>query len=293
MKQLAMLAVVLGLGFTLGAADAEAARRFGGARSSGMQRQLPPQNTATPMPAPTSPAAATTAAKSQAANSAAAPQKRSWMGPIAGLAAGLGLAALASHFGFGEELASMMMMALLVMAVMMVIGFVMRRRAGTQAASQGMQYAAAGAPQSARPFDMALPASPAPASANVAADFDMEGFLRSAKVLFIRLQAANDTANLADIREFTTPEMFAEVRMEIAERGELEQCTDVLTVDAQLIEHVAEDEREDEREIASVRFSATMREGGDGAVESVDEVWHLVLPKGRHNWCLAGIQQLQ
>ena len=37
-------------------------------------------------------------------------------GPVAGLAAGLGLAALASHFGFGEELASMMMLASLAMA---------------------------------------------------------------------------------------------------------------------------------------------------------------------------------
>ena len=54
--------------------------------------------------------------------------KRSWMGPLAGLAAGLGLAALASHLGFGEELASMLMIGLLVMAVLVVIGLVMRRR---------------------------------------------------------------------------------------------------------------------------------------------------------------------
>ena len=35
------------------------------------------------------------------------------MGPLAGIAAGLGIAALASHLGFGEELASMLMMGLL------------------------------------------------------------------------------------------------------------------------------------------------------------------------------------
>ena len=40
---------------------------------------------------------------------------------LAGLAAGLGLAALASHFGFGEQLANMMMIGLLIMVVMVVM----------------------------------------------------------------------------------------------------------------------------------------------------------------------------
>ena len=67
------------------------------------------------------------------------------MGPLAGIAAGLGLAALASHLGFGDELASMVMMGLLVFAVILAIGFVLRKRAGAQtpigAAPNGMQYA--------------------------------------------------------------------------------------------------------------------------------------------------------
>ena len=63
--------------------------------------------------------------------------------PVAGLAAGLGLAALASHLGFGEGLANFMMIALLAMLAIGVIGFFMRKKAGAQA--QGMQYAGAGA----------------------------------------------------------------------------------------------------------------------------------------------------
>ena len=81
----------------------------------------------------------------RAAHAAAAPAKRSWMGPIAGLAAGLGLAALASHFGFGEELANMMMFALIAFAVMAVIGYFLRKRATHQQASM----AGAGAPYNA------------------------------------------------------------------------------------------------------------------------------------------------
>ncbi|HNM76328.1 MAG TPA: Tim44 domain-containing protein, partial [Accumulibacter sp.] len=117
-----ILAALLVFGLSLGMSDAEAAKRFGGGQSMGMQRQsVAPQKSpaAAPHAAPTAGAAA--------APAAAAP-KRSWMGPLAGLAAGIGLAALASHFGFGEELASIMMFALLAMVVVAVIGFVLRRR---------------------------------------------------------------------------------------------------------------------------------------------------------------------
>src|SRR5688572_18537144 len=118
-KALAVLAVVLTFGLT--AFDADAARRLGGGKSSGMQRQnvtapnTPPRNA----PDQATPAGSTAAAPAAAgATAAAAATKRSWMGPIAGLAAGLGLAALASHLGFGEAFANIMMIALLAMAVL-------------------------------------------------------------------------------------------------------------------------------------------------------------------------------
>lgn len=145
MKMLSMLTAVLafGLTLTLTIGDAEAAsKRLGAGKSSGMQREAV---SADKSPAG-SPAMAASAAKAPTAAAAAAQPKRSWMGPLAGLAAGLGLAALASHFGFGEELASMLMIGLLVVAVMVAIGFVMRRRAAAQqpalAGAGGFQYAA-------------------------------------------------------------------------------------------------------------------------------------------------------
>ena len=137
MKNFVMMAAALVLGFTLQINDAEA-KRIGGGGSTGMQRQsVAPSNTQQAAPRQATPPAA--------AGQPAAQPKRSWMGPLAGLAAGLGLAALASHFGFGEELASFMMMALLAMVVIGVIGFFMRKKAAAQG-NQGMQYAGAGAP---------------------------------------------------------------------------------------------------------------------------------------------------
>ena len=305
MKMLSLMAIALTVALTLVSADADAARRFGGGKSSGMQRQA----TTPPAAAPAStPSSASAAAKSPATAGAATqvPPKRSWMGPLAGLAAGLGLAALASHFGFGEQMASMMMMGLAVMAVVAVIGFIMRRRALAQqpamAGAGGMQYAAAGAQRVAdtakvHDFPMAgtssgaadVAAAVAPA-ANIPADFDVAGFVRNAKVHFIRLQAANDAGNLEDIREFTTPEMFAEAKMNLGERGAGSQETDVVNINAEVID-VAE---ETARYVVSVRFTGLLREEKNGPVEPVDEVWHLVKPReGKGGWLLAGIQQTQ
>ena len=147
MKFLSALALVLSLGLAVGMSDAEA-KRIGGGKSTGMQRQGTTEKapTATPAQTPGTPAAAAAPASASAgATAAAAAPKRSWMGPLAGIAAGLGIAALASHLGFGEELASMLMMGLLAFAVIAVIGFIMRKRAAAQGGQNGMAYAGVGA----------------------------------------------------------------------------------------------------------------------------------------------------
>jgi predicted lipid-binding transport protein (Tim44 family) len=290
MKSFALLSAALLLGMTLVAGDAEA-KRLGGGSSLGMQRQsVTPQKSTTA--APTAPAAGQAAA-------AGAQPKRSWMGPLAGLAAGLGLAALASHLGLGEEFASMLMIGLLVMGAVMVIGAVMRRRAAQHHGGGGMQYAGAGADlPRARPVEPGFSAPLAGGGAaaataargNIPADFDAEGFIRNAKVSFIRLQAANDAGNLEDIREFTTPEMFGEIKMNFDERGKTGQQTDVVTVNGEVLD-VAE---EANRYIVSVRFTGLIREEFNAAAEPFDEVWHMVKPRdGSRGWTLAGIEQVQ
>lgn len=293
MKNFALMAAALVLGFTLTVGDAEAARRLGGGSSSGMQRQsVAPSKTheAAPAQAPHQ-----AAAPAPAPSTPQAQPKRSWMGPLAGLAAGIGLAALASHFGFGEGLANFMMMALLAMVVIGVIGFFLRKKAAAQ--GHGMQYAGAGtdygraAPQQPEFTPAgASAAAPAASAANIPAGFDVDGFVRNAKVNFIRLQAANDAGNLDDIREFTTPEMFGEIKLGISERGAAKQETDVVQLNAEVLDVTSEATRH----IVSVRFTGLIREDKDAAAEPFDEIWHMTKPTdGSRGWTLAGIQQVQ
>jgi predicted lipid-binding transport protein (Tim44 family) len=278
--------------FTLGAVVPEAeARRLGGGGSSGMQRQMAPQQ-----PATTQQSLNRQQTPQPAAAGAATPQ-RSWLGPVAGLAAGLGLAALFSHLGLGEELASLLLIGLLVFAAVMLFRMLSRRNAAARGADR-MQYAAA--MPAAADYTRTTPSAPPAAVAdsggsmqaragNVRADFDADAFVRQAKVHFIRLQAANDEGNLADLREFTSPEMFAELRMQIADRGAGPQRTDVVELDAEVVE-VSE---EDSRYIVSVRFNGLIREEADAAPAPFGEVWHLTRDKrGERGWVVAGIQQI-
>ena len=309
MKSFALLTAALALGLTLATGDADAAKRFGGGKSSGMQRQelsQPKSATATPAPPAQAPTAAAAPNRAQQAGAPAAPQaqpKRSWMGPLAGLAAGIGLAALASHFGFGEELASMMMMGLIAVAVLMLVAFFMRRRAAAQqpalAGAGAMNYNGSAPTQygTNQPAFTATDSSDkapmgdaqAPVSAGtIPADFDAEAFVRNAKVNFIRLQAANDARNLEDIREYTTPELFAEIKMNWMDQGSALQKTDVVSLNAEVVD-VTE---EGARYIVSVRFTGLLREDAHAAPEPIDETWHLTKPRsGSSGWLVAGIQQ--
>jgi predicted lipid-binding transport protein (Tim44 family) len=256
--------------------DAEAAR-FGGGRSFGMQR-------AAPRPAPTRQAAPGTPAKAPTA----APQRGGLLGPIAGLAAGIGLAALFTHLGLGEEMASMVMIMLLVMAALAVFRMLARRNVANAAPpARPMQFAGGGLGGVVPPISE-VSGSSAVVESSVPADFDAPAFLRVAKLNFVRLQAANDARNLDDIREFTTPEMFAEVKLQMDERGPAAQQTDVVQLDAELIEAVTESKQH----VVSVRFSGLLREEADAAATPFDEVWVLTKPvTGERGWVIAGIQQ--
>lgn len=267
---LALFTVFIAL--ALPVADAEA-KRFGGGRSSGMQRDSLPQRQAAPAPS--------------APSGAAAPAgKRSWLGPVAGLAAGLGLAALASHLGLGEEFANILMIALLAMAGLMLFKWLTRRRV----APQGMQYAGQAAGGSVTPFPAAAGAPAAQPQGSLPAGFDAEAFVRQAKLNFIRLQAASDAGNLDDIRDFTSPEMYAEIKLQLAERGSASQRTEVMMLEAEVLEAV----EEPSRLLVSVRFHGLIREEVDAPAADFDEVWHLIRPaSGKGGWVVAGIQQMQ
>ena len=197
--------------------DAEAAR-LGGGRSMGRQSSNVAQRQAAPAPvAPTQ--NATNAARPATALAPAAAAKRPWGAMLGGLAAGVGLAWLAHSMGLGAGMGQfLMMIGLLVLAGMLLWGFIRSRKAANSA-PQGSPFAFqtatatkaspsyrpenVGNDASARPFErsnhMAALDGNAPMIGSALAGaqgwgapagFDSEGFLRAAKNNFITLQSA-------------------------------------------------------------------------------------------------------
>ncbi|SAK43730.1 Tim44-like domain-contain protein [Caballeronia fortuita] len=299
-------------------AETAEAKRMGGGRSMGRQSATATQqHQATPPSQSQSMqqnnATAQRAQPAPAAPAAAQPARNRWLGPIAGLAAGLGIAALLSHFGLGEAfagaMANMIMIALIVLAAVMLFRFIMRKRQGGNTPAYAAAGSAAGSPYGAaarqslnqEPPQMPQqptgfganyiesPATQSVANPNVPAGFDTDAFVRNAKVYFVRLQDAWDRGNVNDIREFTTPEMFAEVKLDVDARGSAPNRTDVVQLNADLL---GVEDRAAEY-LASVRFHGLIRESEGAAAEPFVEVWNLSKQKaGNEGWLLAGIQQV-
>ena len=326
-----LLTWVLVAMLAFGSFEAEAARRLGGGGSVGRQSNNVTQREAAK---PAAPANQNQAAPVQpGANpgaAAAQPPRRPWGAMLGGLAAGLGLAWLAHSLGLGAAFGQFLMIALLVLVVMVVIGFVMRARRGPQPPQRSYAFEGAGAPAdvavpppqyspdkvgndaSARPWErnsMAFDAARSGTQGSgvqigsalagsqswgVPAGFDTEGFVAAAKRNFITLQDAWDRSDIASLRAMMTDDMLGEIKSQLAEREShtagQPNKTEVVMLDAQLLG--IEDLGNDY--MASVEFSGMIREEPSTGPSPFREVWNMTKPKsGSSGWLVAGVQALQ
>ena len=290
----ALIAVLATLSMTMAEAQA---KRLGGGVNIGRQsptaaRQAPVQQQAAKQ---ATPAAAPTAAPPVAPRPASP-----WRGILGGALLGLGLGALLSHMGIGGAAAGMigtlLTFALIGFAIMFLYRLFMRKKesevqpAGHPSAYSGSYSSyTTGTPEiGSRVEPQTYQQAPAPyVPYGVPTDFDVQAFVRSAKTHFIRLQASWDRADIDDLREFTSPEMFAELKMQLQERGASQNVTDVVTLEAELlgIENI------NNQQMASVQFYGAMRESASAPAVEFAEIWNLTRPlSSSGGWVLAGIQ---
>lgn len=130
-----------------------------------------------------------------------------------------------------------------------------------------------------------------PESVVMPSDFDAPAFIDGAKNAYEMMQKAWDLGDLADLRALTTDKVFAELQDQIRARGQLANKTDLLKVDAEILE--VRDVGPD-REVA-VLFDVLMREDPSARPSQVREVWHFTRAHASRQptWFLDGIQQLE
>ncbi len=320
MKTVSMLVLATFAATALMTSNPADAKRLGGGGSLGAQRSIAPSKPAAPAPStpannaaaqpgtPGTPAATPAKPVAPAATPAPAPSGMSrWLGPIAGIAAGLGLAALLSHFGLPEGMGSILLIALVIFAGFMLVRMFMARR---QAPGAPLQYAGAGAnatPAASSPTvptwripsstelaggDVATPAQDAPefgvARKALPQGFDADGFAREAKRQYIEIQRSYDNADRKALAGVMTAEMATEIGRELDGRG-IHHPTEIVSLDADVLDVSTEGDKY----WVSVRFTGQVREDGEPLPHAIDEVWNLTKPvKGGSGWLLAGISQL-
>ena len=294
------------------------AKRLGGGKSVGQQSSNVTQKQNTP------PAAAP---NTPAAPAPAAPKP--WGAMLGGLAAGLGLAWLASSLGLGGAMGNILTVLLIGVAVMLLVGWFMRRKLAAAAPAPAMQGAGAGmggglgglmGSLGGQPAQPAPSAQPTPFTSmpngssvigsgigsgigaglagsqgwGVPANFDADGFLTAAKRNFVGLQAAWDKSDISTLRGMMTDTMLVEIKSQLAERdvqnSNTPNHTEVVTLDARLL-GIEENATE---YLASVEFSGMIREDAVTGATPFREVWNMNKPlDGSRGWLVAGIQALQ
>ncbi len=274
-----MAVIVAVVGLSIVAVDADA-RRMGGGSNLGKQRQSISPQQATPK-AP---------AQQQTAAAPAASGASKWLGPLAGLALGAGLAALFLNNGLAGGLAGLLMIAALVAAAVFVV-----RMLRARTATAPMQYAGAGAQTGAQPRittefggGSAAPNSVAATTRMWPEGFDADQFVRNARLNFVDMQAANDRKDLSAIRDRLTPELCQAIEADMQAAGDTAQTTDVVTLNAEVLDVVTEADLY----VVSVRFSGLISEATGQQPQEFSEIWHLEKPvNGRSGWLVSGIQQ--
>jgi len=323
----AVLIVVSTFAMTAVSYDAQA-KRLGGGSSAGRQSSNVMQRQATPPSGSTgaaSSAAAPAAAGATAGAAAGAARSGAsrWLGPIAGIAAGLGLAALFSSMGLGGALAEFMSSFLLIGLLAFAAIFIFRKLRGAKTANgaqpafQGagaektggfdpigdrraaqannlQREAAPAAPVAGANFSPAgngLPAGTSEVSAGatwaIPAGFDTAAFLQQSKRHFVELQKIWDRGDTAALRDYVTDDMLAELTQQMSQRTGT-NVTEVVLLNAELmgIETLSDGY------LASVRFSGMVREEVGAEATRLEEVWNLYKPTNGGGWLLAGLQQL-
>lgn len=240
-----------------------AAKRFGGGRSFGVQRSH------------SSLFQSHSAQKSSAYKTQNT--KSRWGGVLGGMLVGGLLASLFMGHGFANGIMTWLILAA---AVFFIVNFFRRKM---NPAFQSMH--AQGTPNNVfNPFNQSGSSYTVSNSA-YPSGFSSEQFVRQAKVQFIRLQAAYDQGNLQDLSTFTAPEVFAEIQMQLDERGDLPNTTEVLRLDAELLDA----SKQASTMIASVRFTGSLKENGE--LTPLDEIWHFRQFQPNGEWVVGGVQQ--
>ncbi len=247
------------------------------------------------------------------------PAKRSWLAPLAGVAAGFGLAHLlggSANASAGDTTGIGMNGLWLVLGAAGLWWLWQRRRTAQKVSDQ---YATQAPAYAARPESNELervkqgwtsaheikdafvntkhtvsfasePSFTTTGNPKEKVLPDQNAFLHAARQYFLSLQAAFDKGDLEPFRDWMVPELRDDLIEQIKERNQAVNQTEVLTLSADVLEEKADADAN----WVTVRFNGTTRESPDPTPKVFNEAWHFKQCRRTSNdpWKLAGIDPL-
>ncbi|MDR1243195.1 MAG: 39S ribosomal protein L45 [Deltaproteobacteria bacterium] len=284
--------------------DSAEAARFGGGRSFGggsFNRSAP-----APLRQPGIPS------RNPSGNTAQNPSAGFAPGGMGGMMGGLLAGSMLGALLFGGAFSGIGGMDLLLLgaAVFLVLRLLRSRRQSAATATAQSNYSGRSAYDSpadpwgklrqdgGRKASAAFTGSEHEEAFTLPAGFDLEDFMKGAKIMFTRMQESWDKRDLEDIALFTGKTVLREIERQAAEDPE-PSTTDILMINARLLDfkqNETNDGGAGTRDRAAVYFEVLLREEQNQETHEVREIWHFIrrtdgAEPGR--WKLGGLQQVE
>jgi len=287
---LCLLALFI-LSFFSALLDQAEARRLGGGRSFGSR---PSYQRSAPQPQRSTPSQNQGTQQGQASPTSPAAAPRPWGGMLGGLVMGGLIGSLLFGGGFtGPRLVDILVFGGL---AFLLIRYLRSKRMATEGSLGSSFETPLGEPQPPLKERKASASGSARETGQagepaIPRDFDQADFMKGAKAMYVRLQESWDRRDLGDIRQFTSPEVWAEVKRQ-AEEDPHPSKTEIVLLNASLLDV----KKADGQTVGSVLYDVLMREAPQQTeTKQIREVWHFSRDENKPGsfWILEGIQQVE
>ncbi|OUT97942.1 MAG: hypothetical protein CBC01_04795 [Betaproteobacteria bacterium TMED41] len=272
------------------AVESAEARRMGFGRSIGkpppMKRQMIPPSQGVKKSVDKTPVKGVSAANNKT--------RGGFMGPLAGLAAGLGLAALASYLGIGSELMGFLLILLAIAAIYFVVRFFLRSMQNNPSYEGVPSNLNREITSETIGLKTGAPSTILREASNEVSQDEIDNFLENSKKQFVEIQKIWDSGNVENLKNFCTEDLILQLSDQIKEKINEASKSSITQLNAtwEGMDSYTNDDGTEYEEVY-ILFSGMIREQENGLTNQFSETWTLQRIKSTSDgWLIAGITQV-
>mgnify|MGYP001455068946 CR=1 FL=1 len=215
-------------------------------------------------------------------------------GNLAGLAAGLGLAALASYLGIGSELMGFLLILLAIAAIYFVVRFFLRSMQNNPSYEGVPSNLNREITSETIGLKTGAPSTILREASNEVSQDEIDNFLENSKKQFVEIQKIWDSGNVENLKNFCTEDLILQLSDQIKEKINEASKSSITQLNAtwEGMDSYTNDDGTEYEEVY-ILFSGMIREQENGLTNQFSETWTLQRIKSTSDgWLIAGITQV-